>query len=145
MTRSFVVVMVLFSTVALAQGEPGGRSGRAPAGQKQAPAELDVSRLPFTADSIRMVMTHHKEKLQSCYEDTMAEKEKKVEGTLMTSFTITPAGLVKGAKVLKKGTTLKDRELHDCVVAVLTALSFPKPADGMEHPIEYPFNLKAID
>lgn len=132
MTRSFVAVMVLASTVALAQ-------------EKKAPAELDLSRMPFSADSIRMVMTHHKEKIQSCYEDTMAEKEKKVEGKLMTSFTITAGGLVKDAKVLKKGTTLKDRELHDCVVAVLTSLSFPKPPDGMEYPIEYPFNLKAVE
>jgi hypothetical protein len=132
MTRSFVAVMVLASTVVLAQ-------------EKKAPAELDLSRMPFTADSIRMVMTHHKEKLQACYEDTMAEKEKKVEGKLMTSFTITAQGLVKDAKVLKKGTTLKDRELHDCVVAMLTALSFPKPPDGMDHPIEYPFNLKAVE
>jgi len=134
MTRSLVAAVVLVSTVALAQ-----------AGQKKAPVELDVSKLPFSADSIRMVMTHHKEKIQGCYEDTLAEKEKKVEGKLMTSFTITTGGLVKDAKVLKKGTTLKDRELHDCVVAVLTSLSFPRPPDGTEYPIEYPFNLKAVE
>ncbi|MDY7231105.1 AgmX/PglI C-terminal domain-containing protein [Hyalangium rubrum] len=143
MRRSFVAMMVLASTVALAQGEPGSKPSKG--ARKKAPAELDVSRMPFSPDSIQQVMIHHKGKIQACYEDTMAEKDKKVEGKLMTSFTITASGLVKDAKVLKKGTTLKDSELHDCVVAVLTALTFPQPPDGMDHPIEYPFNLKAIE
>ena len=30
------------------------------------------------------------------------------------------------------------------VVNVLTGIDFPKPPDGREYPIEYPFNLKAI-
>jgi hypothetical protein len=52
---------------------------------------------------------------------------------------------VKDAKVLKKGTTLKDKGLHDCVVSVLMSMSFPKPPDGKDQPIEYPFNLKAVE
>jgi hypothetical protein len=138
MKRSFLVVLLLACTATFAQS-------KAPAGGKQAPPELDVSRLPFTPDSIQQVISHHKGKIQDCYEDTMAAKSKKVEGKLMTSFTITDLGLVKDAKVLKKGTTLKDKGLHDCVVAVLTAMNFPKPPDGQDHPIEYPFNLKAIE
>ncbi|MFL5347941.1 MAG: AgmX/PglI C-terminal domain-containing protein [Hyalangium sp.] len=138
MKRSFVALMLLASTVAFAQA-------KAPAGQKQAPAELDVSRMPFTPDSIQQVILHQKGKIQECYEDAMASKSKKVEGKLMTSFVITPQGLVTNAKVEKKGTTLKDKGLHDCVVSVLTAMSFPKPPDGKDHPIEYPFNLKAIE
>ena len=46
--------------------------------------------------------------------------------------------------MVKKGTTLKDPELHDCVVTVLSSMIFPKPPDGKDHPIEYPFNLKAV-
>ncbi len=145
MKRSFVALMVLASSVALAQGKPAGKSAQAPAGQQQAPAELDVSRMPFTPDSIQQVILHQKGKIQECYEDTMATKSKKVEGKLMTSFIITDQGLVKNAKVEKKGTTLKDKGLHDCVVSVLTAMTFPKPPDGKDHPIEYPFNLKAIE
>jgi hypothetical protein len=51
---------------------------------------------------------------------------------------------VKQAKVLKKGTTLHDPKLNDCVIAVLSAMTFPKPTDKRDHPIEHPFNLKAI-
>jgi hypothetical protein len=145
MKRSFVAVMVLASTVALAQGAPEGKSTGASAGRKQAPPELDVSRMPFTPDSVQQVILHHKGDIQECYEEHMASKSKKVEGKLMTSFIITGGGLVKDAKVQKKGTTLKDKGLHDCVVSVLSAMSFPKPPDGKDHPIEYPFNLKAIE
>jgi hypothetical protein len=145
MKRSFVTLMLLASTVTLAQGKPAGKPAKAPAGESQTPPELDVSRMPFTPDSVQQVIAHNKGKIQECYEDTMAGKSKKVEGKLMTSFTISPQGLVKDAKVERKGTTLKEKGLHDCVVAVLTSMSCPKPPDGKDHPIEYPFNLKAIE
>ncbi|WP_375759460.1 AgmX/PglI C-terminal domain-containing protein [Corallococcus exercitus] len=106
---------------------------------------LDVSKLPFTPDSIRQVMAHHMPRIQECYEDTMVEKDKKVEGKLLTTFTITAEGTVRSAKVDKYGSTLKDAGLNDCVVAVLSSMDFPKPPDGRDHPIEYPFNLKAIE
>jgi hypothetical protein len=143
MKRLFVSGVLLASAVALAQGAPAKKSTGKLAATK--PAEPDVNRLPFTPDSIRQVMQFHATKIQDCYEDHLAAKNKKVEGKLLTTFTITPDGLVKDAQVLKKGTTVNDAGLHDCVVAVLTSLYFPKPTDGRDHPIEYPFNLKAIE
>ncbi|AFE05692.1 hypothetical protein COCOR_04189 [Corallococcus coralloides DSM 2259] len=106
---------------------------------------LDVSRLPFTPDSIRQVIAHHMPRIQECYEDHMVEKDKKVEGLLRTTFTITAEGTVRSAKIDRHGSTLKDAGLNDCVVAVLSSMDFPKPPDGRDHPIEYPFNLKAIE
>ncbi|NMO16187.1 AgmX/PglI C-terminal domain-containing protein [Pyxidicoccus fallax] len=149
MKRAFLSVVVLSSAVALAQGGAPAKkpSGGKPA-QATAPAKSegpDVDRLPFTPDSIRQVVTYHQPRIQECYEDLMAEKDQKVEGRLMTNFTIDANGLVKGAKVVKKSSTLKDANLHDCVVAVLSSMTFPKPPDGADHPIEYPFNLKAIE
>lgn len=105
----------------------------------------DVSSLPFTPASIKQVVTYYGPRIQGCYEETLAAKTKAVEGTLMTSFTITPEGLVKKPVVVKKGTTIKDPKLHECVVAVIGTMAFPKPSDGKDHPIEYPFNLKAIE
>jgi hypothetical protein len=104
----------------------------------------DVARMPFTADSVKQVVTFHQEQIQGCYERTMAEKEKVVEGKLATSWTITAEGLVKNAKVLKKGTTVKDADLHRCVEAVLLSMTFPSPGANKEVPIEYPFNLKPV-
>jgi hypothetical protein len=104
---------------------------------------LNVEKMPFTRESVRRVMAAHRDEIQSCYEETLAGKDKPVEGQIMTSFVITGEGTVKRVRVLKKGTSLNDQKLHDCVVSTLSSLSFPKPPDGRDYPIEYPFNLKA--
>jgi hypothetical protein len=106
--------------------------------------QLKVEKMPFSQESIREVVAYHQEEIQACYEKTLADKEKVVEGKLMTSFVITREGKVKDAKVLKKGTTLKEPRLHECVTETLATMVFPKPHDRREHPVEYPFNLKAI-
>ncbi len=100
--------------------------------------------LPFTPDSIKMVIEHHQPKIQECYEEMLAQRKKPVQGKLMTSFTITAEGLVKRAKVERKGSEVYDHKMNDCVVAALTSMSFPKPKDSREYPIQYPFNLKAV-
>ncbi len=104
----------------------------------------DVSKMPFTPESIKQVVMAYQPKIQGCYEDHISNKKKAPEGTLKTAWTITADGLVSGAKINKKGSTLKDPALHDCVVAVLSTMSFPKPPDSKPHPIEFPFNLKAV-
>lgn len=119
-------------------------TGSAAAPAEGAAAGPDLEKLPFTPDSIKQVVVFHQGKIQSCYEEHLAVKDKAVEGQLKTTFVITGDGLVKGAKVDRKSSTLKDPKLHDCVVAVLSAMAFPKPPDAKDHPIEYPFNLKAI-
>jgi hypothetical protein len=104
----------------------------------------DVSKLPFTPDTIRQIVTSNQPKIQGCYEEHIANKKKAPEGMIKTAFVITPEGLVKNARVDRKASTLKDPGLHDCVVAVLSTMSFPKPPDSKDHPIEFPFNLKAV-
>jgi len=104
----------------------------------------DVTKMPFNQESIRKVVQAHQPGIQDCYEQILAGKSNVVEGKLRTSWIITAEGLVKSAKVLPKGSSIHDEKLNDCVVSVLTVMNFPKPPDGREHPIEYPFNLKAI-
>ncbi len=126
----------LLAVAVLSQADGGTAASDKPA--------LDVSKLPFNQQAIVLVMKHHKDKIQGCYNDMLLEKGgKKVDGKLLTSFVITGEGLVKNAKILKKGTTLKDKSMHDCVIAVLTTLEFPKPKDDGDHPVEFPFSLKA--
>jgi hypothetical protein len=103
----------------------------------------EVAKLPFTPDSIKQVVASFQPQIQGCYEEHLAAKDKAVEGTLKTTFVITAEGLVKGAKVNKKASSLKDARLHECVEAVLSVMEFPKPPDGRDQPIEFPFNLKA--
>jgi hypothetical protein len=104
----------------------------------------DVSKLPFSQESIRQVIAYHQPKIQACYEETLASTEKVLEGKLLTSFAITGEGMVKRARIERQSTTLKEPKLHECVIAVLSTMTFPKPIDGRDHPVEFPFNLKAI-
>ncbi len=114
----------------------------------------DVEKMPFTPDSIKIVMQYYQPQIQSCYEESLAAKnvtvktdggtklQKGVEGKLVTAFNITPEGTVSDAKISRKGTTLNDPKLHECVTSVLGTIMFPKPNDGKKkHPIEFPFML----
>ncbi|PTL85850.1 AgmX/PglI C-terminal domain-containing protein [Vitiosangium sp. GDMCC 1.1324] len=160
MKRSLIAVAVLLgSGLAFAQGSAGKKGSAqkesapeaaAPAQEKKKaeparPQPPDVSRMPFTPDSIRTVMEYYSRDIQECYEEILATKGSKVEeGRILTTFTISPEGFVRNAKVAKAGTTLKNPRLNECVVNVLSSITFPQPPDGREYPIEYPFNLKAI-
>lgn len=106
----------------------------------------DVAKLPFTPDAIKQVVQWHQPQIQDCYEETLAAQgtKKAVEGIVKTSFVISADGLVTRAQVDKKASTLKNEKLHDCVVTVLSTMVFPKPPDGQEQPISFPFNLKAV-
>ncbi len=156
MKHSLMAVAVLLgSGLAFAQGSVGkgvdpdkavpAQEQKKKAAPPARPPPPNVAKLPFTPDSIREVMNYHARDIQDCYEEMLATKGNKVEeGRIQTSFTITPDGFVRNAKVVKQGTTLKNPRLHECVVNVLSGITFPSPPDGREYPIEYPFNLKAI-
>ncbi len=143
--KPFVLSVVLLTLAASAADKPAAKpSAPPPAANNEAKAP-DIEKMSFSQASIKAVVSYHQPQIQACYEEALAGQGSKVfEGKLLTSFVITGEGLVKNAKVEKKGTTLKDPKLHECVVAVLSAMTFPKPVDGKDHPIEYPFNLKAI-
>jgi len=114
-------------------------------GESKPPEGPDITKMPFTPDSVKQVVMYHQPKIQGCYEESLLDAKKKIpEGTLKTSWRIDADGYVKKAKVDKRKSTLKDPRLHDCVIAVLSTMQFPKPPDGKEHPIEFPFNLKAV-
>jgi hypothetical protein len=109
------------------------------------PNAPDTSKMPFTADSIRTVVSYHQPQIQTCYNETLANKGNKViEGKLHTHWVITPDGLVKQAKVDRKKSTLKEGDLHKCVIEVLSAMTFPKPVKARDYPVEFPFNLTAV-
>ena len=104
---------------------------------------IDLSLLPFTPDSIKQVVVSYQPQVQSCHEEAMAGA-KPIEGRVQIAFTISPEGFVKSVKADKKASTIKDARLQDCLVTVVSAMTFPKPPDGKDHPIEFPFNLKAV-
>jgi hypothetical protein len=87
-------------------------------------------KLPFTSDTIKEIVRAKQPDIERCWEQTLAGTDKPVDGKLQTHFVITPVGSVKQAKVVKKGTTLKDPALHRCVETVLSTMLFPRPPTG---------------
>ena len=49
----------------------------------------DVSKMPFTQDSIKQVVMAYQPKIQGCYEDHIANKKKAPEGMIKTAWVIT--------------------------------------------------------
>ena len=95
--------------------------------------------MPFTPDTISEVVSHHQQpQIQHCYEETLAGDRQGGGGQAETSFVITPEGSVKQAKVVKKGTTLKDPKLHRVRGDGALVMTFPKPPDGEGPPDRVP-------
>ena len=124
--------------------EPGAPAAGAAVGPATPARGSSPEKLPFTPDTIKEIVRAKQPDIERCWEQTLAATDKPVDGKLQTHFVITPVGSVKQAKVVKKGTTLKDPALHKCVTTVLSTMLFPRPPDGKDHPVEYPFNLKAV-
>jgi hypothetical protein len=129
---------------AAAPAEPGAGAPAAGVGPATPARGSSPEKLPFTPDTIKEIVRAKQPDIERCWEQTLAGTDKPVDGKLQTHFVITPVGSVKQAKVVKKGTTLKDPALHRCVETVLSTMLFPRPPDGKDHPVEYPFNLKAV-
>ena len=145
------LLIVLTAAPAAADAGPSAAEPGAPAAGAAAtmgpatPARgSSPEKLPFTPDTIKETVRAKQPEIERCWEQTLAGTDKPVDGKLQTHFVITPVGSVKQAKVVKKGTTLKDPALHKCVETVLSTMLFPRPPDGKDHPVEYPFNLKAV-
>ena len=144
------MLTALAVSLALSTTPPPAKSNETVQAMKDAingPADgPDVASMPFTPESIKTVVAYYQPKIQGCYEEHLAGiKSKKVpEGKLVTSWVITPDGLVKKAKIEGKKSQVRIAAMNDCVIAVLSIMSFPKPDDKKDHPIEFPFNLKAV-
>jgi hypothetical protein len=136
------------SSLAAAGPDAGGAAPApvakaAPMGAADAgPAAPEPPKVPFNQNTVLEVVKAHLGQIQDCYNQMNATKGgKPQEGKLAAHWVITTEGISKGATIVKKGTTLKDAKLNECVVAVILAMEFPKPPK--DFPVNFPFNLKA--
>ncbi len=120
---------------------PAAAGASGPAAGVPGKKELDVSRMMFDAESIRIVVKFHMPEIQECYEKVLADTGQKVQGKVVLGLIIDANGSVTEARVLPKKSTLKNDSVHDFVLQART-WQFPKAGDNRDHPIEYPFELK---
>ena len=140
-----ISLLVVLTAAPATPAEPGAPDAGTAAVVPATPARGSApEKLPFTPDTLRETVKAKQPEIERCWEQTLAGTDKPVDGKIQTHFIITPEGTVRQPKVVKKGTTLKDPALHRCVETVLSTMVFPKPPDGKDHPVEYPFNLKAV-
>jgi hypothetical protein len=142
----YLAIVVLFLAAGADAGvapEPGGATdATAVATPRKSPSP---EKMPFNQASIQELVRTKQPDIERCWEQYLASPDVKAsDAKIQTKFVITPVGSVRNATVVKKGTTVKSPELHRCVTTVLSTLTFPKPPDGKDHPVEYPFNLKAV-
>src|SRR5262245_37330475 len=82
---------------ASADSSDGGTPAKA---ERQAPAEgPDVTKMQFTPDNIKTVVAYWQPKIQACYEETLAAKDKAVEGVLKTKWVVNADGIVKKVEI----------------------------------------------
>jgi TonB family protein len=110
-----------------------GEAGAADAG---AP---DARKMPFDAESVRSVVLSHEPDIRSCYEATLAEG-RDVQGEVVVSVVITTDGIPDKARVRKS--TLRDKQIEDCVVRTVRRWWFPRPA--RPQPLDLPFTFSEV-
>jgi hypothetical protein len=141
---SFVACALSLAGVGVVQAQgPDGGAGAGAGTAAAAKPGLDVSKMPFTEFSIKQVVQYHAPSIQKCYEGVIADMGKNPpEGRVMVAFNILPSGLTTQVKVDKKKSSIKNERVQDCVADDIRSWEFPKPTDGREHPIVFPFDLK---
>ena len=113
------------------------------AGTSARPA-LRLAALSLDAAGIRAVLAHHLPELQACYAQLLVDGGR-AEGAVLARFTVTGKGTVKDAAVVEQGQGLGSAEVCRCLEQQLLGMSFPRPADGEEQPVETPINLKSVE
>ncbi len=94
------------------------------AGDEPAPAAGAIDK-----EALKKVLQAHAADVQRCYEQELAQ-DKLLEGKVTLRWTVQPDGSVAGVSVDEDGTTLRNRKVHDCMLAGVAAWRFPKPRGG---------------
>ena len=113
----------------------GGRGKRVPR-VRQAKATVKGA---LDKDIIRRVVRAHINEVRYCYNQGLA-RDPNLKGRVAVQFTIGPTGKVPVAVVAQ--TSLKDRNVANCVAKAVKRWKFPKPPGGGNAVVTYPFLLE---
>ncbi len=112
----------------------GGRAHRVPQirrGKAKVKGNIDK-------DIIRRIVRNHHNEVRHCYNQGLA-KDPNLKGRVAVMFTIGPSGTVPSAAVAES--TLKDRNVANCVAKSVRRWKFPKPHTGGSAMVTYPFTF----
>ena len=113
----------------------GGRGKRVPR-VRQAKAQVKGA---LDKDIIRRIVRAHINEVRYCYNQGLA-RDPNLKGRVAVQFTIGPSGKVPVAVVAQ--TSLKDKNVANCVAKAVKRWKFPKPPGGGNAVVTYPFVLE---
>lgn len=89
-------------------------------------------------DEIRSVVHSHIGEVTLCYNAALAEDES-IAGRILVKFVIGGSGGVTSSEV--ESSTLDHAQLEQCIAGAITSWAFPKPRNGGDVLVSYPFKL----
>ena len=113
----------------------GGRGKRVPR-VRQAKAQVKGA---LDKDIIRRIVRAHINEVRYCYNQGLV-RDPNLKGRVSVQFTIGPTGKVPVAVVQQS--SLKDRDVANCVAKAVKRWTFPKPQGGGNVVVTYPFVLQ---
>ena len=112
----------------------GGRGKRVPR-VRQAKAKVQGA---LDKDIIRRIVRAHINEVRSCYNQGL-NKNPNLQGRVAVNFVIMGTGKVGSATVQES--SLKDKNVGNCIAKSVKRWKFPKPRGGGNVIVTYPFNL----
>jgi TonB family protein len=91
---------------------------------------------------IQKIIRRHMPEVKWCYQQGL-QKNQRLEGKIVVSFTISPIGKVITTKV--KATTMRNKEVEACVMKKVRRWKFPEPRGGGIVKVNYPFIFKTTE
>ena len=91
-------------------------------------------------EGIRSTFSTNTVPLRNCYEGQLKENPN-FEGKVMLEFNIGPKGKVMSSKVDLDKSSLKNDDLHKCLLKELNTLTFPAPQTSKEVNVIYPLTF----
>jgi hypothetical protein len=93
----------------------------------------------LSADLVRRIVKAHIGEVRYCYNEGLKE-DPELGGRVVVDFTVGTKGRVTKTEVSSTG--LEDSDVPACVAGAVGRWLFPRPADGQEVQITYPFVLE---
>ncbi|MEM6991092.1 MAG: AgmX/PglI C-terminal domain-containing protein [Myxococcota bacterium] len=112
----------------------GGRGKRVPR-VRQAKAKVEGK---LDKDIVRRIVRAHINEVRHCYNQGLV-RDPKLEGRVTIDFTIGATGKVTASSVDKS--TVGDENVDKCIAKAVKRWKFPKPSDGNDVEVAYPFVL----
>ena len=127
-------------TTGVGQGDRARGLGQGPALKQIDIGDPSVDE-GLTKEEVGQVIHQHMGEVRACHESAILYKPN-IGGKVQIQFVINPQGRVKSASV--QNSTVPDSFLQECILKKIPGWTFPKPRNGINVSVSYPFLFKTL-